>query len=224
MHVGCYEFMTIVNSQDLAANAIQLITVSDGSNLMTFGWVIATPDGRRLARCSGPVFGPFGSSFHAEGYGFLSVSRFLVRLQEFCATAPTWCIRMMTGNQGLITRLELSLPYIDPFPNITLTADWNVTNEILKSLRELLIPPNFAHVKGHQDDHPLILICPLMLNLTSMRTLRRDIFNALSLGKDLSFLDYLRTPYSFIFLAKSSALNSNNKSAKLIRSPRISNT
>jgi hypothetical protein len=86
MHVGCYKFMTIVNSQDLAANATQLITVSDGSDdsgSMTFGWVIATPDGRRLARCSGPVFGPFGSSFRAEGYGFLSVSQFLVRLQEF---------------------------------------------------------------------------------------------------------------------------------------------
>jgi hypothetical protein len=156
MHVGCYEFMTIVNSQDLAVNAFQLITVSDGSDdsgSMTFGWVIATPDGRRLARCSGPVFGPFGSSFRAEGCGFLSVSRFLVRLQEFFAIAPTWCIRMLTDNQGLISRLESSLPYIDPFPNLTLTADWDVTNEIVKSLRELPTPPTLAHVKGHQDDH-----------------------------------------------------------------------
>jgi hypothetical protein len=60
---------------------------------------------------------------------------------------------MLTNNQGLISRLESSLPYIDPFPNLTLTADWDVTNEIVKSLREFPTPPTVAHVKGHQDDH-----------------------------------------------------------------------
>lgn len=68
---------------------------------------------------------------------------------------------MMTDNQGLITRLDTSLPYIDPFPNITLTADWDVSNEIVKSLRELPLPPMISHVKGHQDDHTSYTDLPL---------------------------------------------------------------
>jgi hypothetical protein len=47
-----------------------LLTISDGSDdsgSMTFGWIIALPRGRRLARCVGPAFGPSGSSFQAEG-------------------------------------------------------------------------------------------------------------------------------------------------------------
>jgi hypothetical protein len=89
----------------------------------------------------------------AEGYGLLSVSRFLVRLQEFCGQEPTWHIQMMTDNQGLLTRVERSLPFEHPFPNLTLQADWDVTNEILHSVRSLSITPRFLHVKGHQDDH-----------------------------------------------------------------------
>jgi hypothetical protein len=77
MAVDCYKFLDLVNSQqidDTDNTAMHLITVSKGSNdsgSMTFGWVIALPEGRCLARCSGPAFGPSGSSFQAEGYGFL---------------------------------------------------------------------------------------------------------------------------------------------------------
>jgi hypothetical protein len=86
---------------------------------MSFGWIIALPSGRRLARCSGPAFGSYGSSFQADGYGFLSVTQFLIRLCEFCAVSPSWTIQMMTDNLGLVTprivsnefraRLELGL-------------------------------------------------------------------------------------------------------------------
>jgi hypothetical protein len=60
---------------------------------------------------------------------------------------------MMTDNKGLLTQLETSLPYIEPFPNLTLSADWDVTNEIVCSIRQLQTHTTLAHVKGHQDDH-----------------------------------------------------------------------
>jgi hypothetical protein len=129
MEVDCYEFLDLVNSQIIGDTALHLITVSDGSKdsgSMTFGWVIAL-----LVRCSKVV-------------AFLSVSRFLVRLQEFCST---------TGNNGLLMQLKTSLPSVDPFPNTTLIAGWNMTNEIVQSLRQLPIPPVLEHVKGNQDDH-----------------------------------------------------------------------
>jgi hypothetical protein len=59
----------------------------------------------------------------------------------------------MTDNSGLLTRISASLPHPDPFPNITLQADWDVTNEIVVSLRQLAIPPVLKHIKGHQDLH-----------------------------------------------------------------------
>jgi hypothetical protein len=153
MEVDCYTFLALVNAQP--ETAIQLLTMSDGSDAagaMTFGWILSLPNGQRLARCSGPAYGPYGSSFRAEGYGFLSVSRFLVRIQEFCHEKPQWRIQMMTDNQGLLTRVETSLPFVDPFPNYTLQADWDVTNEIITSIRQLSNTPTFVHVKGHQDD------------------------------------------------------------------------
>jgi hypothetical protein len=72
MEVDCYEFACLVDSQVLDESAIQLITVSDGSDdegSMSFGWIIALPNGRRLARCAGPAYGPTGSSFRAGWNG-----------------------------------------------------------------------------------------------------------------------------------------------------------
>jgi hypothetical protein len=77
MLVDCHEFIRLVDIQRRRNTQIQLLTMSDGSDnngAMTFGWTISLPDGTCLARCSGPAYGPFGMSFPAEGYGFLSVS------------------------------------------------------------------------------------------------------------------------------------------------------
>jgi hypothetical protein len=164
MAVDCYEFLDLVNSQIVADNAIHLLTVSDGSDdagSMTFGWVISLPNGRRLAHCAGPAYGPTGSSFRAEGYGFLSVSRFLVRLCAFCSVQPNWHIQMLTDNKGLLTRLESSLPFPEPFPNLTLLSDWDVTHEISNSLRTLVNVPQLCHVKGHQDSNQAYASLPL---------------------------------------------------------------
>jgi hypothetical protein len=94
-------------------------------------------------------YGPFGTSFQAEGYGFLSVSRFLYRLHAFCGIEPSWHIQLMTDNLRLLTRLEKSLPYPEPFPNLTLLPDCDVTNEVVQTLQVMQIQPSLEHVKGH---------------------------------------------------------------------------
>jgi hypothetical protein len=90
MEVDCYTFLERVNSQPEAA--IQLLTMSDGSDddgAMTFGWIISLINGQRLARCAGPVYGPYGSSFRAEGYGFLSVLSFFSPVSRPVFLSPT---------------------------------------------------------------------------------------------------------------------------------------
>jgi hypothetical protein len=86
-------------------------------------------------------------SFQAEGYGFLSISHFLLRLQEFCD------VKLMTDNLRFLTRVKKCLPYPDPFPNTTLQADWDVANKIVCALQSMNLMPQFKHIHGHQDDH-----------------------------------------------------------------------
>ena len=65
----------------------QLHVVSDGSALedsMSFGWVLALPDGTILVNCLGPAIGFMESPYRSEGHGVLSMVRFLYRLQTFC--------------------------------------------------------------------------------------------------------------------------------------------
>jgi hypothetical protein len=48
----------------------------------SFAWVISDPEGNRLVRCYGPVYGADITSYRAEGYGILSVLRYLVCMQK----------------------------------------------------------------------------------------------------------------------------------------------
>jgi hypothetical protein len=72
---------------------------------------------------------------------------------------------MMTNNKGLLTRITSCLLHIEKFPNLTLQADWDVTNEIAISIQELAIPPVLRHVKGHQDSHTDYASLPLNAQL-----------------------------------------------------------
>jgi hypothetical protein len=60
---------------------------------------------------------------------------------------------MLTDNAGLLTSIKSSLPYPEPFPNLALASDWDVTHQISTSLRTMAKIPILQHVKGHQDSH-----------------------------------------------------------------------
>jgi hypothetical protein len=48
---------------------------------MSFGWILATPTGKRLAATAGPCNGR-GNSLRAEGAGRLSVTMFIALIKH----------------------------------------------------------------------------------------------------------------------------------------------
>jgi hypothetical protein len=58
----------------------------------SFGWTLSTDQGIQAALGMGPARGPpRPSSYHrAEGYGLLSILRFLIRLSEYTGMTDPW--------------------------------------------------------------------------------------------------------------------------------------
>ena len=131
------------------------IGVSDGSvhgEKGAFGWCISHTNGNRLATGMGPAQGWKPSSYRAEGYGLLSILRFLVRLFEFCSSEPR-CSKVYCDNLGLITKILSRQNCTTWYPNETITSEWDLIQNIVSSLQIFPTPPMIVHVKGHQDDH-----------------------------------------------------------------------
>jgi hypothetical protein len=170
MFYDCYAFIDLVSAFDPEYNDlhVQLYNVSDGSAFntsMSFGWAMSLPDGTRLATCSGPAYGSKQSSFRAEGYGMLSLVRFIHHLSQYCDALPTWKIKLICDNEGLITRLKVAIQYTTSFPNDTLQPDWDLTNAIVTTLQATQLIPTFEHIKGHQDKHVDVSLLPLAAQL-----------------------------------------------------------
>jgi hypothetical protein len=152
MTYSCYTMIEMITAFDPEIHNLhaQLLNVSDGSafdSSMSFGWAMSHPDGTRLATCSGPAYGSKQSSFCAEGYGMLSLVRFLYHLTTYCSANPNWTITLICDNEGIITRLQSAIQYTTSFPNDTLQPDWDITNAIVTTLQELTLQPTFAHKK-----------------------------------------------------------------------------
>jgi hypothetical protein len=131
--------------------------VSDGAEkykCAAFGWMTSRSNGHRLVRCTGPVYGADPSSFRAEGYGFLSMLRFLLRLAEYCDTPQLYECTLASDNLDLITRIkESGSTVLHPALSLSLAPDWDIVNEIEIACEQLQIqhPPTIQLVKGHQD-------------------------------------------------------------------------
>ena len=131
-----------------------LICVSDGSVIfhnMSFGWVLATPTGKRLVGSKGPCNGR-GNSLRAEGAGMLSATVFFsimvteLGLDEFK-------VKCISDNAELIRRCKAHLHYKDSFPNETLRSEYDITEQIYKTQHDHNIKATFHWVKGHQDNN-----------------------------------------------------------------------
>jgi hypothetical protein len=155
----CYDLIDIISANPPDEDQyldIQLLAISDGSAFdksMSFGWSMSLLSGQRLATCAGPVPGSKQSSFRAEGYGLLSITRFIHHLFIFCGVRPEWKIQLSSDNDPLIQRIATTRPYTQCFPNSTLEADWDVVHMIVRTLQDLPCIIRVTHVKGHQDDH-----------------------------------------------------------------------
>ena len=87
-----------------------LLAVSDGLVIlhnMSYGWVVATPDGKIFAWSAGPCNGR-GNSLRAEGVRMLSVTVFFALIKEYTGRNIS-SITFVSDNQELINRCNAHL-------------------------------------------------------------------------------------------------------------------
>jgi hypothetical protein len=87
-----------------------IILVSDGGaldNIGSFGWVVSTTEGERLARGSGSVFGSDPRSYRAEGHGAKAGTLFVQHCFYYCnMPIPPGQFTFYCDNQGLLKKLS----------------------------------------------------------------------------------------------------------------------
>ena len=131
------------------------IACSDGSAVAlegTYGWVLCSEDGTRLAHGAGLVDGHDPRSFRAEGQGMLSVVCLLRRLFEWCQSSTAITGVLATDNTGLIDRVHAQSKLKYPIPNQVFQPDWDMVQAIVQTQQAFAISSTYQHVKGHQDD------------------------------------------------------------------------
>jgi hypothetical protein len=167
------EGLTLLVDQTELFQALQstnFIIASDGSqqaHRASFGWILSNPDGHRLATCKGPCLGARPNSYRAEGYGLLSVCRFLHHLRTFFALALQSCL-IVCDNKAMVERSGRTPKHLDDLsPNSTMESEWDILMEIWTT--NSVIPtdqrPQFQHVKGHQDKKRPYAELPLLAQL-----------------------------------------------------------
>ena len=107
---------------------------------ITYGWVIGTDSGEQWAQHKGIGIGQ-ATSHRAEACGMLSAVLFVHHVYKF-----TQCkfsgqhpppITFFSDNSGLVQRVNQRLSYSTPFPNSTLTSDWDIIEQITQTIRAL---------------------------------------------------------------------------------------
>ena len=153
--------------------------VSDGSALPTgsasFGWILSTRQGERLAEGMGPVRGMKVHSYRAEASGVLAFLRFLVHIARFTQMHDTWRGVLATDSQSLLDTLfgrdhpeQENTGPVDLDQNRVvldvMCPEWDILIEIQKSL-QLLSRVCLEYIEGHQDKktsyHNLCLLAQL---------------------------------------------------------------
>ena len=131
------------------------IIATDGSDEHgkgSFGWVLSNPTGIVFASGQGTAYGSSMSSFRAEAYGILSVSRFILHLHRFYHipqqhfTVDWWC-----DCQSLLQRLSPHHQYISN-PNRYTLADHDLELAIHRSHDMLSVCLQSHHLYSHQYD------------------------------------------------------------------------
>ena len=130
-----------------------LIAVSDGSvkhmHQMSFGWVLSTAGGVHLSTSYGGCDGR-GSSLQVEAVGMLSISIFIALLAKYSKRTNIKIV-YVSDNLELINRNKEHLNYTDPYPNNTLAAEFDITEQTYLTNHTYNIEELFQHVYGHQD-------------------------------------------------------------------------
>jgi hypothetical protein len=149
MTLSPYEVLQAIDSHDAIYSA------SDGSvkdNQGSFGWLLSSPDGTVILKCSGPAFGMSMKSYRAEGYGVLSLLRFIYQLYTFCHQPLPTNLHIFCDSKSLLDKTAVYMKHPRYFPNTALQPDWDVVQQIVTTIRLFPSPPKLKHVKAHQDN------------------------------------------------------------------------
>ena len=91
-----------------------------------------------------------GSSLRAEVVGMLSISLFIALLAKY-SNCTNIKIIYISDNLELINRNKEHLDYTNLYPNNTLAAEFDITEQIYLTNQTYDIKASFQHVYGHQD-------------------------------------------------------------------------
>ena len=116
---------------------------------MSFRQVLFTAGGVHLATSYGG-YDDRGSSSRVEAVGMLSISLFIAPLTRYSKCTNIKIISVFE-NLKLINRNNKHLNYTDPYPNNTLAAEFDITEQSQLTNQTYNIKASLQHVYGHQD-------------------------------------------------------------------------
>jgi hypothetical protein len=136
-----------------------VVIATDGSankdtGQASFGWVISTLTGTRIVKCSGPSYSYKATSYRAEGYGLLSVMRFLYRVMSFYSIAQLPQSTLHCDNESMVKKTRKLPAKYQKVMNASLESDWDVLAEIWRTMEDMpeMSRPRIQHIKSHQDN------------------------------------------------------------------------
>lgn len=91
-----------------------------------------------------------GSSLRAEAVGMLSISLVIALMAKY-SNRTNIKIVYVSDNLELIKRNKEHLNYKNPYPNDTLSLEFDITEQIYLTNQTYQINASFQHVYGHQD-------------------------------------------------------------------------
>ena len=150
--------------------------VSDGSEWFqtqgSFGWILSSDLGERLATGMGPARSSRPNSYRSEGYGMLALLCQLQHLAEYIQLHEPWHGVIATDSKSLIDKVRgpchhhngHSQGTVYQQPLDPLSPEWDVVVGIQKLLQEM---PGLKleHIKGHQDRDQEYERLPLLAQL-----------------------------------------------------------
>ena len=139
-----------------ASDLDNLLLVSDGGAKGTsgsFGWVLGTRDGVRLAHGKGMVTGRDPKSYRAEFQGCRSGLTFLVLLLQHFQLEATGQLLVYLDNQGVVKKTAKLGEFRMALAKTALHSEWDMLATTNHLLDQLPVRPILIHVKGHQDDN-----------------------------------------------------------------------
>lgn len=129
----------------------------------TYGWIIGNTNGHQFAWKTGKLSDKM-TRHRSTNYGHLSALRFLIHLPTITGRPYPHALRVIavTDCSQVVTTAKKRRKYTIPYPNSTLTKDWDIVEEIHNSYHTLGIPHSpIQWIRGDQDQRrPLARLSP----------------------------------------------------------------